>query len=284
MSTSIRWLVLGALAAACAVARAGDRLEWTGGVSQVEGVGGGGLVPWALIAGLGTNEELGPTAFLTDVKTGDFSLRSYGVGLGIDDRLELSAARQRFDAGSVVPNLTLGQDIFGIKLRLFGDAVFAPDTPLPQVAVGAEWKHTLDFAAVPRALGAQTGSDVDLYLAATKLYFGALADRNVIVDLTLRRTRANQFGLLGFGGDRGAYALCPEASAGVFLNSRWLAGAEYRDKPDDLGVFRERGAEDLFLAWGPLKQLTLTLAWVDLGPIAGKSSQRGAYLSLWAGF
>jgi hypothetical protein len=284
MSKPIRCLALAVLSAACASAWAGDRLEWTGGVTQIEGVGGGGLVPWALIGGLGTDQEFGATAFLTSVKTGDFSLRSEGVGLGLDDRLELSAARQRFDAGSVVPGLTLGQDIAGIKLKLIGDAVFAPDTPLPQIAIGAEWKRTLDFANVPKALGARAGADVDLYLAATKLYFGALAGRNVVLDLSLRRTRANQFGLLGFGGDRGNYALCPEASAAVFLNPRWLAGVEYRDKPDDLGMFRERGAEDLFLAWGPIKEFTVTLAWADLGPIAGKSAERGAYVSLWAGF
>ena len=48
---------------------------------------------------------------------------------------------------------------------------------------------------------------MDLYIAATKLYFAALAGRNVILDATLRRTRANQFGLLGFGGDGGGYTL-----------------------------------------------------------------------------
>jgi hypothetical protein len=286
MSRPVRWLALGVLAAAAAAgtARAGDRLEWTGGVSQVEGAAGGGLVPWALIAGLETNDELGATGFVTDVRTGDFSLHSLGVSVGIEDRLELSIARQRFDAGSVVPGLTLGQDIGGIKLRIAGDAVFAPDSPLPQVAVGALWKRTLDFDGVPKALGAAAGADVDLYVAATKLYFAALAGRNVLVDLTLRRTRANQFGLLGFGGDREGYALCPEASAALFLNARWIAGVEYRDKPEDLSVFRERGAQDLFLAWGPLENVTLTLAWTDLGPIAGKNSQRGAYASLWAGF
>ena len=44
---------------------AGDRLLATGGVSQVEGSGGGGLVPWALITGLGTVDEVGGSAFCT---------------------------------------------------------------------------------------------------------------------------------------------------------------------------------------------------------------------------
>jgi hypothetical protein len=262
---------------------AGDRLEWTGAVTQIEGAAGGGLVPWALIAGLGTNTEVGGSAFATYVKTDDFSLRTGGVAIGIDDRVEFSFARQRFDAGSVVPGLTLGQDIVGAKLRLLGDAVFAPDSPLPQIAVGAEYKRTLDFNVVPRAVGAASGEDVEWYLAATKLVFAAIADRNVLLDLTVRRTRADQFGLLGFGGDGSGYSWRPEASAGIFLTDTLLLGGEYRDKPNNLSAFREQAAGDAFLAWGPVKNFTLTAAWTDLGSIAGKLDQRGLYVSVWVG-
>ncbi len=172
----------------------------------------------------------------------------------------------------------------GIKVRLLGDAVFAPDELLPQVAVGAQWKRTLDFDRIPQAVGAARGEDVDLYVAATKVYFAALAGRNVIVDATLRRTRANQFGLLGFGGAAGGYALTPEVSAGVWLTDDILLGAEYRSKPNELNAFRENSARDAFLAWAPVKNLTFTAAWTDLGRIAGKAEQRGVYFSLWAGY
>jgi hypothetical protein len=265
-------------------ATAGDRLEWTGAVSQIEGAGGGGLVPWALIGGLGTDVQIGASAFATYVSTRDFALRTEGASVGFDDRVEISAARQRFGAGSVIPGLTLGQDIVGLKVRLAGDAVFEPDEWLPQIAVGAQWKRTLDFEQIPRAVGAASGEDVDLYICATKLYFAALAGHNVILDATLRRTRANQFGLLGFGGDGSGYSFTPEASAAVWLNDDVLLGAEYRDKPDNLSAFRERGAEDLFLAWAPVKNFTVTAAWADLGPIAGKPAQRGVYLSAWLGY
>jgi hypothetical protein len=286
-------LVITAAAAAAAVlicallpanrALAGDRLQWTGAVTEVEGGAGGGLVPWALIGGLGTDAEVGASGFVTYDSTADFSLRAGGASVDVDDRVELSFARQRFDAGSVVPGLTLGQDIVGAKVRLWGDAVFAPDQWLPQLSLGAQGKRTLDFDQIPRAVGAARGEDVDLYLAATKLYFAALAGRNVILDFTLRRTRANQFGLLGFGGNGSGYSYVPEASAGLFLTDRLLMGAEYRDKPDNLSGFHEDPAEDVFIAWGPLKNLSFTAAWTDLGRIAGKPPQRGVYLSLWAG-
>jgi hypothetical protein len=263
---------------------AGERLQWTGAVTQVEGAAGGGLVPWALIGGLGTDVEIGASAFVTYVSTPDFALRSAGASMGVDNRVEVAVARQRFAAGSVVPGLTLGQDIVGVKVWLAGDAVFEPDRWLPQIAVGAQWKRTADFAEIPRAVGAARGEDVDLYIAATKLYFAAIAGRNVIVDATLRRTRANQFGLLGFGGEGSGFTLTPEFSAAVWLNDDLLLGAEYRDKPNNLSAFRENAARDLFLAWSPLKNFAVTAAWADLGRIAGKSPQRGAYISVWVGY
>ena len=264
--------------------QAGDRLEWTGAVTEVEGAAGGGLVPWALIGGLGTNDQVGASAFVTYVSTQDFALRTGGAGVDVDNRVEVSVARQRFDAESVIPGLTLGQDIVGLKVRLAGDAVFAPDQWLPQIALGAQWKRTLDFDEIPRAVGAARGEDVDVYVSATKLYFAALFGRNVILDATLRRTRANQFGLLGFGGDGSGYTFTPEASAALFLNDDVVLGAEYRDKPNNLSAFRENSAEDVFLAWAPMKNFTLTTAWTDLGRIAGKPPQRGVYISLWLGY
>ena len=284
--------IRGGIAAASAIlalavtlpVNAGDRLEWTGAISEVEGAAGGGLVPWALIGGLGTNTQVGASAFVTHVSTQDFALAAAGAGVDVDDRVEISVARQRFDAGSVISGLTLGQDILGIKVRLAGDAVFDADTWLPQIALGAQWKRTLDFEQIPRALGAAHGEDVDFYVAATKVYFAAIDGRNLVLDLTLRRTRANQFGLLGFGGPGAGYTLAPETSAALWLNDDWLLGAEYRDKPHNLGPLRESGAADVFLAWAPLKNLSFTAAWTDLGPIAGKPVQRGVYVSLWLGY
>jgi hypothetical protein len=276
-------IVLICLLVSSAGAWGGDKLEWTGAVTQIEGSAGAGLVPWALIGGLETSDQIGSTAFATYDTTRDFSLRTAGASLDVHDRLEISFARQRFNADSVVPGTTLGQDIVGVKLRLVGDAVFAPDQLLPQLALGAQYKHTLDFDDIPRAVGAAKAQDVDLYLAATKLYFAAIAGRDVIINATLRRTRANQFGLLGFGGDGSAYSWTPEVSAAVSVLPDLLLGAEYRDKPDNLTAFHEDSAEDAFVAWAPVKNVGLTAAWTDLGRIAGKPDQRGLYLSLWLG-
>jgi hypothetical protein len=258
--------------------QAGERLAWTGGVNEIEGAAGGGLVPWALIAGLGTADELGGSAFVTGAETPQFAFRAAGLAVGIHDRVELSYARQWFDVGTVVPGVTLGQDVFGLKLRLLGDAVFDEDRWWPQLAVGVLQKQTKDFAGVPAALGAARGSGTEFYLAATKVYLGAIGGHTLLIDVTLRRSAANQYGLLGFGGSR-APALRPEASAAVWLTDTLLAGAEYRAKRGTLDLPAEGDAGDAFLAWEPTRNVAIVLAYVDLGPVAFQRAQRGAYLS-----
>lgn len=257
----------------------GGRLPATGGVSDIEGVGGGGLVPWALITGYGTRDEIGCTAFLTRVYPRDFRLDSGGLACGFHDRWELSFARQRFDLGNSVPGETISQDIFGLKFRLAGDAIF-DDGPWPQLAAGLQLKHNRDFGLVPEQLEARHASDIDVYLAATKLWLAGPLGRSWLLDVGLRGSRANQFGLLGFGGERNnRYRWLPEASLAMFWRDDWVIGAEYRSKPDNLTAFREQDASDWFLAWFPSKRFSFTLARVDLGRIADRDGQQGWYLS-----
>jgi len=266
-------------------AHAGDRLLATGGVTQIEGAAGGGLSAWALIAGLGTRDQIGASGFCTAVEPEDFKLTSCGLNVGLYDRVELSYARQRFDLGTTVPGESIRQDVFGVKVKLYGDAVFAQDSLWPQISLGAQYKENKDFDFVPALLGARDGSDIDYYLAATKIWLAGIAGRTTLVNGTLRATRANQLGILGFGGDRKAgYSLEPEMSTAVFVTDHIVAGAEYRMKPDNLSVFEEDDYWDAFVAFIPLKNVSLTLAYVDLGNIADKADQRGWYASLQASF
>ena len=98
----------------------------------------GGLVPWALIAGYGTRDQVGGTAFYTRADPSNFSLSSAGIAVGLFDRVELSIAEQRFGLGSTVPGRTIKQDVVGIKLKMAGDAVYDQDTLMPQIALGAQ--------------------------------------------------------------------------------------------------------------------------------------------------
>jgi hypothetical protein len=145
---------------------ASNRLLLTGGVTQIEGAAGGGLTPWALIAGQGTRDEIGGTAFGTIVRLNDFDVRSYGAAIGLYNRVELSYARAEFDTRRVGGRLGLGngftisQDILGVKVRLFGDAVLDQDTLLPQVSVGAFYRQN-DRSGLVGALGARDNNDIE---------------------------------------------------------------------------------------------------------------------------
>ena len=278
-----KWLFALALwiaALAGSLAHGQGRLLATGGVTQIEGAAGGGLVPWALIAGYGTRDEIGGTAFGTYIDTGNFRLRSLGGAVGFYDRLEASIARQRFDLGSTVPGKSLTQDVLGLKVKIAGDAVYDQDTWLPQIALGLQYKRNADFDSVPAALGAKRDSDFDYYVAATKVFLAGLAGRNVVLNAVVRATRANQLGLLGFGGDRNdRYRPHFEGTAALFLTDQLLVGAEYRSKPDNLSAFREQDFSDVFVAFVPNKHVALTAAYAWLGNIADKPNERAWYLS-----
>jgi hypothetical protein len=274
-----------ALLAAAQQVQAGDRLLATGGVAEIEGSGGGGLTPWALIAGLGTDSQVGASASCTRVLPQNFALTSCGVAAGIDNRVELSLARQEFSLGDVAPGASITQTIVGAKVRLWGDAVTDQDRWWPQVAAGVQYKRNLDFDFIPRLIGAKSDHGIDSYLSATKIYLAGPFGRTWLVDVTLRATRANQFGILGFGGDRdNGYSVVAEGSVAAFLTDNVILGAEYRQKPNNLSAFREDDAHDIFMSWFAIKNFSVTAAYVDLGNIATHPDQRGLYLSLQASF
>lgn len=269
------------LATRDAIGHAG-RLLATGGASTIEGSAGGGVVPWAVIAGYGTEDQWGGAAFATRVEVRDYALTSQGVTLGWRNRVELGLARQQFGLPTLAEALSLPtrefrQDIVQAKVRLAGDLVY---TPMPQLSLGIQHKTQRDFL-VPSLVGARDDSDLDVYLAASKLFLGAAGGRHVLLNGTLRHTRANQTGLLGFGGDRdGGASLVGEASAAVLLNPRWAVGIEYRQKPDNLGFAREDDWKDVFVGWFPNKRVAIVAAWADLGRIATLDDQEGWYVSL----
>lgn len=263
----------------------------TGGVSTVEGAGGGGLTPWALIAGYGSRDSWGANAHYTHVRTQDYSLATYGVAVGIADRLELSLARQDFQGDLAPLNLLqIKQDIVGLKLRLLGDAVYDQDRWVPQVAVGIMYKKNKGIGGLGalgvtnvKQLGAKDDSGYDYYVSATKICF----EHSLLLNGTLRATRANQMGILGFGGDKNDnMKMMPEASVAYLAHRKLALGAEYRHKPHNLGMDPEKAYYDVFVAYFPTKNFSVTGAYADLGEITifNTKRQRGWYLSLQAGF
>jgi hypothetical protein len=262
------------------------KLLATSGLSQIEGAGGGGLTPWAVITGYETRDAIGANVHYTFVNTPSFTLHSTGAAVGFYDRFELSYAREIFDTRSTGAKLGLGsgytfnEDVFGAKLRVAGDAVYDQDSWMPQVALGTQYKVN-DNAAVIHAIGAKSAQGVDYYASATKLFLA----ESVLLDATVRATRANQLGILGFGGDRdNGYNAEFEGSAAYLLTRKLAVGVEYRGQPNNLSFAEQNRWIDAFVAYFPTRNVSLTLAAVDLGSVAGQTHQRGVYLSMQLGF
>ncbi|MEX0300259.1 MAG: DUF3034 family protein [Kordiimonas sp.] len=263
-----------------------SKLLATSGVVQIEGAGGSGLTTWAVISGYGSNREIGANAHYTFAATQDYTLNAVGARVGLYDRIELSLTRQYFDTGDAGTALGLGkgfnfnQDIIGAKVRLFGDAVYAQDSWLPQVSAGLQYK-TAEKTAIISAIGGKDNDDFDYYLSATKI----LLDRSLVLTGTARLTKANQFGLLGFGGDKSNnHSLEFEGSISYLLSKRIVIGADYRTKPDNLSFAKEEDSWAAYAVWLPSKHFSVTAAFVALGDIALHDNQGGFYLSIQTGF
>lgn len=280
------------------------KLLLTGGVSTIEGAAGGGLTPWAVIGSNATAGEIGGSAYVTHAGTTDYGLNVYGAAVGIHDRYELSIAQQDFNTRGTgvalgLPGLHLKQTIVGAKVRVLGDAILDSDTPMPQVAVGVQYKTLGSTGLDPtlNALGAKRHG-VDVYVSATKLFLS----QSLLLNGTLRATKANQNGLLGYGatlgGNEDRYTLQPEFSIAYLVSKNIAIGAEYRFMRNKLeGAGRAAGLgnglrsedwKDIFIAWAPTKNLSLTLAYVDLGVIVPATTasrkQTGYYLSAQVAF
>ena len=269
------------------LASAGEgRLLATGGATSLEGAAGGGIMPWAVLAGYGERGEWGADVFATRVETGDYRLDVTGVAAAYGNRIELSYARQRFDLGTLardlrLPDNSLSQDVLGLKLRLAGDLIY---DRLPQIALGLQHKRQRDFL-VPSLVGAERREDSEGYLAASRLILGGAFGYNLLLNANLRYSRANELGLLGFGGDRrDRHSWLKEGSVAVLLDQHWVVGIEYREKPDNLSFAGESDWADLFVGYFPNKNLAVVLAYARLGEIATLDNQDGVYLSVQGSF
>jgi hypothetical protein len=249
-----------------------------------------------VLSGYGTETEQSGAAFITRVDTGDYSLNSVGAAWSWRNRVEISFARQTLDIGTlgitVLPGVlgvpvtafddsVLRQDVFGAKVRMAGDAVYGE---WPQFSAGLQYKKN-DEMAIPTAAGATRDDDTELYLSATRVLLGGAFGNNLVLSGTLRATRANETGLLGFGGPNNEdHEVMAEASVAMLTDERTAIGFEYRQKPDNLAFAKESDWHDVFIAYFPSKKVSLVMAWANLRSVATLRNQEGLYLSAQAAF
>jgi len=327
----------------------------TNGAVITDGASGGGINPWATIGGMETRDGVNGTVHYTYANLPSFTLNSVGLLVGLWDRLELSYTWDTGPTSStyntvglltntlnslltnpvIAPLLTpLGltqtantgiepfntqviMNVVGLKLRLFGDAIYNSDSLIPQVAIGGFYKWNANKQLL-HTLGAAKADDFEAYVSATKIFFPL----STLISATGRYTSANQTGLVGFGGpDGNKRTFRGEFSIAYLLNKQTAIGAEYAMHSDNLhdvmlgninanGLVRtlqnipavnalvgptlqslngtltqhEDDWKDIFFAYAPNKNLTFVFAYAMLGQIVLAPHNNGVYMSVQANF
>lgn len=264
--------------------------------TNIEGSAGGGVVPMALM------HPQGPLISYTNLTTQNFGIQSIAVGGTVADRAEVSLGHLMTTvpasyAAFYGTDNRITVNTFGLKIKVLDMSDSAP-----QVALGLQHKSSsgslLNTLKTAGAISGTSGTDV--YAAATKVV--TIGGKGVVLNGVLRATKANQMGILGFGGGTAAggktsYSVEPELSVGAFLTDNVIFGGEYRAKPNNisstaagLGI-KEEAAYTLFMAYIPNKNMTITAAYANLGQVgasqaavAGTAKQDGMYLQLQTNF
>ena len=309
----------------------------TGGVSMIDGAGGGGITPWATITGYGTRDGINGNVHYTYAPLANYTLHSLGAAVGIFDRVELSYAKSNLTTGATFDtvglaadtvggltgglgapietgiepfNTTIEMEVYGAKVRVFGEAIYDSDNLIPQVAVGAFYKKNKNEKLLETLKAADTDG-WEYYISATKIFFPI----NTLINVTARYTSANQTGLVGFGGpDGNEKEVRPEVSLAYLLKKDTVIGVEWAQHGDNLngqsvniggldineyqplletaglsnlsGTLTQNESDwfDAFVAYFPNKNLSMTFAYAWLGDITITPDQHGFYLSLQASF
>ena len=253
---------------------ADSRLIATGGINNIEGSAGGGIIPWSVISGYSSSDEWSFTTNVSRVDIDDFQLDNLNFSVSYDNRFELSYAQQDLDVHPL--NLNIKQEIIGAKVRLYGDVLY---TDMPQISLGVAHKSN-KHPDVPFLLGAGDDSGTDYYVSAAKVFLNGPGGYNWLTNLNLRYTDANQNGLLGFGRAGADTKTWVTEAAVAFLPTESVAvGVEYRQQPESLNSVKEDAWKDFFVAWFINKNVSVTAAYVDLGSIAGLPDQTGYYIN-----
>ncbi|MBW2942304.1 DUF3034 family protein [Zhongshania aquimaris] len=310
----------------------------TGGVSMIDGAGGGGITPWATITGYGTKEGINGDLHYTYAPLANYTLHSLGAAVGFWDRFELSYTSSALTTGSTFDtvglvadtlggvtgslagtpintgiepfNTTIEMESIGAKVRVFGEAIYDSDNLIPQIAIGGFYKNNKNEDLL-KTLKADKAKDWEAYISATKIFFPI----NTLINITARYTAANQTGLVGFGGPDGSdKEIRPEISLAYLLRKDTVIGIEWAQHGDNLegesveiagldltglqptlealglgnvsGTLTQHESDwyDVFVAFFPNKNLSITMAYAMLGNITITPDQHGFYMSLQASF
>lgn len=228
---------------------------------NIDGDGGGAIVPWAYLSNPAGEGMFGKPAFSAwRWSSDDYTFDFLGVALTVANRVEFGLAYQRADVDDLRDDLKadsaaalggsmldLGEDDAGI-INAHAKVLLLKETDnWPAVAFSVTYKNALDVddiddsltagaravigAGAPRVLdwmGVDDDDGFEFNLMATKLWKTEIP---ILTSINLRYTQAVQLGFLGFSDH---WSLNPEVTLAILPKPNLAVGVEYRQKPDEL--------------------------------------------------
>jgi len=264
---------------------------------NLEGVGGGGLVPGAyLLNPPKDDQKIGTPAIAQWCVLGtDTNMYSTGIGFSFFDRFELGYARVILDYNRIrsdIRKLTgntvdpgkdfIHLDIFHLKTLILNENEY-----IPAFAVTAEFKFNETIDDINDNIGNvldiagyddDYGTDFDFTFSKT---ITNLIKYPVLVHANLRLTRGAQHGLFGFSDD---YTANIEIYGGVCIMPNLIIGGEYRQKPDEYSslasalpgfTLEEDDAWNIHIGYLPTEDLSIAIAYLSFGNAANKERNYG---------
>lgn len=259
-------------------------------VMNIEGEGGGGLIPWAYLTNPPAEGQVfgKPTVGATYIFPQNFNVNVYHLNETITDRLELGYARTVFDTTNLLGAVRVDElvmDTLHAKVLLLKETDM-----LPAVSVSAEYKKNRDIDTADKnlglaltAAGMEDNSGFDYCLSITKMLKETPLRMPILFNVGARYTKAAQTGYLGFSDDA---KILPEVTLAIMPESNVAVGIEFRAKPDEykavagVGSFGEDNWSDFFIAYFPTKGLSITGAVVNFGNIVNRNVNTGLYMNM----
>ena len=229
---------------------------------NIEGEGGGAIVPWAYTSNASKDGGVGmPAASIWTWVSDSYTINFWPVAVSIGDRIELGFAYQNLDISTLKSDLRDDSYVaLGGAARLDAELdnlqmitahakfQFVKESEnWPAMAVSVSYKKALDVdelddnlsddaravlgAGAPKVLkymGVDDDDGFEVNLMATKLWKTKIP---LLTAFNLRYTQANQLGFLGFSDD---WSLNPEFTLAILPESNVAIGVEFRYKPDEL--------------------------------------------------
>jgi len=226
---------------------------------NIEGEGGGAIVPWAYVSNPSTDGGIGmPAASIWTWVSDSYTINFWPVAVTVGDRLEFGFAYQNLDISTLKSDLRSDSlaalpNVLDTKLNnvqmitAHAKFQFLKETEsLPAMAISVSYKKALDVdkvndnltqgarntlgAAAPEVLkwmGLDDDSGFEVNLMATKLWKTKIP---LLTAVNLRYTQAHQLGFLGFS-DK--WSLNPEFTLAILPEPNVAIGVEFRYKPDE---------------------------------------------------